>query len=814
MKLTKTSLARRVSLPLCLSLSVSTAALAQTAQPEPAAQEGHVEDVVVSAPVDATKIDSSDVAAFSQVQATKYQDTTQAATVITEQQIQNLDITNVGEAAKLEPSLQFKSQFIHTSAVNIRGFGQASTSQPEAIFSGVPINIDGVYQPRMETTLVDIPDLVGIEVLKGPHGTFGGQDSTGGVVNITTALPSFVEHEAVEASYGNYNFVQFKGSATGPIADSDQFAFRIAAFSTDRNGYIGNYYGGQDSNDWHDKGAKAQILYTPSNDLSVRLIFTWSAANGTGPNQLFNGVVTNYFNGAAVPNNYYARAAKLNYVQPCTAALVCYTSSVIGTRDTHVSNYEAASIVNYDFSGFHLSSVSSFVGNDSGQATFMNGSGTIAPILALTSAGPNHDKSFTEDLRISTPKGPIEANTGLFYLYDQEYGWGGTFYGPATGSWYGTNASAALNNAALNYLGVRTFDNPSIDEVAPYLNGIWHATPELDITAGARYSWNDKTSVWRNYQASAQDLAGFSAKQQAAGLAMITSLIQAPANVNIHTQDGFFSGLLSADYKFAPDVHGYVTFAQGGRDGGPNPANLPVGISNTVKPEILDDAEVGVKSQWLDHRLLANVDVFVMYDHNYITTTTTTLGSTTTSYLANAQGAVSRGVEADIRYQPIDGLNTYASFTYDDTFYSSFTNSACPFELNYLSSCNLTGQPLSLTPRFAAAAGVEYTQHLGQIIDFIQKPLLGYIGADATYQTKTYSDTTDSYFSIIPSYGLLNFHAGVKFEDSSWDLSAWVHNALDLHYFTTLVGNAVPGGVIAGSVGDPLMAGLTLRARL
>ena len=207
-------LARRVGLPLYLSLSVSTGALAQTAAG--GVVEGHVEDVVVSdqgAPDNAATANS--VEAVSKKQETVLQDTPQAATVITQQQIEALQITNLQEAQKLEPSLQFRYGNVRNLTFNIRGFGAASSNATDAIFGGVPIYIDGVYQPRPGQAFFDIPDLNGMQVFKGPQGTSGGQDSTGGVVNITTSLPSFVAQETAEVSYGNYNYVQVKATATG-----------------------------------------------------------------------------------------------------------------------------------------------------------------------------------------------------------------------------------------------------------------------------------------------------------------------------------------------------------------------------------------------------------------------------------------------------------------------------------------------------------------------------------------------------------------------------------------------------------------------
>jgi iron complex outermembrane recepter protein len=205
-----------------------------------------------------------------------------------------------------------------------------------------------------------------------------------------------------------------------------------------------------------------------------------------------------------------------------------------------------------------------------------------------------------------------------------------------------------------------------------------------------------------------------------------------------------------------------------------------------------------------------------MVDHNYIAQGESLLGSSPSPYLANAKRADSRGVELDLRAKPIEGLNVYGSVTYDDAYYASFDNSACPFEITGQNSCNLTGKPLANTPKWTVVVGGEYSHPIGNLLAaVIDKPLVAYAGADFTFQTEYFSDetgaTTDSQYAIIHPYGLLDVHAGIKFDDGSWDLVAWVHNALNHHYFTSI--GATTGGEIIATVGDPLMAGITLRAK-
>ncbi|WP_091677359.1 TonB-dependent receptor [Methylocapsa palsarum] len=804
---------RRVGLPLCLGLTMTTAAFAQDAAP-PA--EGHVEDVVVSAgPEDANP---TSVQAVSQKQATAYQEKAVSATVITQEQIQSLNITNLAQAQKLEPSLQFRYGNVRNLTFNIRGFGASSSNATDGIYGGVPIYIDGVYQPRPGQAVFDIPDLIGVQVLKGPQGTSGGQDSTGGIVNISTALPSFVAQETGEISYGNYNFVQLKASATGAIADSDKAAFRLSVFDTDRQGYISNYNGpGQNFSDWHDKGARLQFLYTPTEDLTARFTLSYAHVNQACCVNLFAGAVTNYANGAAVPNNFYTRIGRLNYNVPTSGAPQNYIASINGYLQTAQENYGASASIDYRFNGFTLSSISSFQDWEFHPNNRENA--LIAPQLVTNTNGHvSPSRSVVEDIKISSPKGlPVEGFAGLFYLYEQLYDFGLTTNGSDAALYYKSPAlPIKVANAAYNYLGRQTYDNPLTNQIAPYAQGVWHATPELDITGGVRYSYYAKESIFRQYIFTQQDYSGLTPAQAALAKATSIAFFGADKQYTANTHQGILSFLGSASYKFTPDILGYVTVSQGGRGGGPNPvANLPAGVPVTVNPEIVQNYEAGLKGSFLDQKLLTNLAGFVMYNHGYITNASAIVGGNTVTYLANAGGAVSRGVEFDVRYRPIEELNTYASFTYDDAFYSDYKNAACPFELsNTVGSCNLTGKPLPITPKFAMATGFEYAKNLGQVIEAFQKPLVGYGGVDWTYQTQIYSLADDSIYSRIPGYGLLNIHAGVRFEDGSWDLQAWAHNALNKRYWLNVSATALPGGAIGGLVGDPLMVGFTLRAKL
>jgi iron complex outermembrane receptor protein len=799
------------ALPVALAAFEPPGALAEpVAESEQATNAGVVEDVVVSS--------SSD----SQKQAAALQNKPTAATIITRDQIENAQITNLESARKLAPSLTIRWNNIQNLTYNIRGIGNASSTQLDTIYPGVPIYIDGVYLPRPGTWTVDIPDLNGIQVLKGPQGTRGGFDSTGGAVYVTTTLPSFTSQTFAEISYGTYNFVQFKGSVTGPLFDSDQVAFRLSVFGKDRDGYIQSTTSGFRFQDWHDKGVRAQLLVQPNNDFVARFILDWSQDVTRCCVRLTNGAMTHFANGAPLPNNIFVRSARVGYSPINLYGFANYSTDLAtATPSESAESYGATALLSYNWNDYTFSSITAFRQYDYHPRWLNN---TLINVDTNTAShGHPVVRSLQHEMKIATPVGePIEATAGLFYYWESFRTWTLSSFGNQAGVWFGnptTPEATAIANVALNGLGRDGYSNPETHSIAPYGQAVWHATPEVDITAGFRYSYTDRAAI-NKAQVYGQPLDGLTPAQQASALALRAGTLGPPSwHYFDHTRNSLYSGLISASYKFTPEVTGYVTYSHGVRPGGPNDvyANYrPAGAGAVVKPEELDNYEIGLKSEWFDGRLLANFAGFWMVDHNYITNVASlTSTGTTIAYLANAKRAISRGFEADLRAQPFEGLNLYGSATFNDAYFSSFDSAPCPIEeSNVFKTCNFSGRRLAIVPRWAFSVGGNYSHSLGFDVPFVEQGAVGFVGADFNWQSSFFSDTSDSIYSVIHPYGLLNVNIGVKTADESWKLTGWIHNALDKRYFTNLSATTTVGaGLIGGSVGDPLLAGVSLAAK-
>jgi len=84
--------------------------------------------------------------------------------------------------------------------------------------------------------------------------------------------------------------------------------------------------------------------------------------------------------------------------------------------------------------------------------------------------------------------------------------------------------------------------------------------------------------------------------------------------------------------------------------------------------------------------------------------------------------------------------------------------------------------------------------------------------ADFYARTRIFGDPTDSKYTVIEGYRLVNGTIGFR-SDGPWEVSLWARNLFNVHYLQNVTVQAGNSGLIVGTPNDPRTYGVTLRAR-
>jgi iron complex outermembrane receptor protein len=218
---------------------------------------------------------------------------------------------NVNRIKELIPSVQLYSSNPRNTGVNIRGLGSPFGLTNDGIEPGVGYYVDGVLYARPAATTLDFIDVERVEVLRGPQGTLFGKNTTAGAILVTTRKPSFTPEYDFELGYGDDDFVQAKGSFSGPLGD--KVAGRLSLTSTQRDGLLYNVATQERVNDLDNIGLRTQLLVTPNERMDVTFVVDYTNQEPKGFAQVFAGAVPTQ---RSAYRQFETIAADLGYAPP------------------------------------------------------------------------------------------------------------------------------------------------------------------------------------------------------------------------------------------------------------------------------------------------------------------------------------------------------------------------------------------------------------------------------------------------------------------------------------------------------------------
>ncbi|MBK6412264.1 TonB-dependent receptor [Sphingopyxis sp.] len=498
------------------------------------------------APADETVDDSDNtpIIVTAQGRSQLLSDVPVAISAVNAETLQNSGANDIRQLNQLAPSLLVSSTGSEANgSARIRGIGTVGDNP--GLESSVPVFIDGVYRSRSGIGLNELGEIDRIEVQRGPQGTLGGRNSSAGLISIYSKKPAFSFGATGEVTYGNYDYWRLGGSVTGPI--SDTLAARIDGVWVKRDGFLRDANNNRDVNNRDRYFLRGQLLFEPTDALSIRLIADYTSRDEECCGATYVGPTVNPYIGnlntpsspgaAATPTSNNIINVLRDLGQPLAAFNQGYSRDISVTPGRsfagETTDYGFSGQIDYDFGGATLTSITGYREYRSSQAGDVD-YGTVDILYRAPSDDAYRQfHTFTQELRLQGEAfdGKLDWLVGGFYANEKltvrdnlrfgtQYGRfaacrliTGTalagLYSPtnpscvipgvgqatlagATGA-SGPDIVAAL--AALDGLSDRGSINDRYfqedNNWALFTHNIFHITDKLDFTFGLRYT-NDK----------------------------------------------------------------------------------------------------------------------------------------------------------------------------------------------------------------------------------------------------------------------------------------------------------------------------------
>jgi iron complex outermembrane receptor protein len=724
-----------------------------------------------------------------------------AISVVRGSLIEDAGAFNVNRVKELIPTVQLYSSNPRNTTLNIRGMGSTFGLTNDGIDPGVGFYLDGVYYARPAATTLDFVDIEQIEVLRGPQGTLFGKNTTAGALNITTRKPSFSPGASAEVSYGNYGYIQAKASVTGKIAP--KLAGRVSFSGTQRDGTIYNISSQKYVNDINNIGARAQLLYTPSDKVSITLIADASQQRPEGYAQVVAGVVKTQRAGY---RQFDSIIADLNYKLP---SLNAFDRKIDHNTTWRSGNDLGGVSLNVDakIGGGTLTATSAWRywnWDPSNDRDF-----TGLPVLTLSQATSKHAQWSQEVRYAGDFSSWLSGVIGVFVIGQDLKTDPAHIEESGSAQWrfsQSTTSELWKTPGLLEGYGIKTVSRLQSLSAAVFGQLDWKITDRLHVLPGLRYNY-DKKKVDFNRQT----YGGLQTDDPA--LLALKALVYTDQVFNVKTDNTNLSGQVTVSYKAGDKVNTYATFSTNYKPVGLNLGGLPTASGKPmlelaeIKPEYVQHYEVGVKTTPTYNSVL-NVAVFNTDIKDYQTQVQTAELGVNRGYLANAEKVRVRGAELDGNVRFSDYFSLFGAAAYTDGKYVKFKNAPVPLEETGGASAfkDISGSELPGISKFTASLGGEVAtdgQFLGQGGKY-------FLAVDGFYRSKFSSSPSPSKYLYVNGYALLNGRIGFR-TAKGVSVFVWARNILNKNYYEQLLVAAGNAGQYAGVLGDPRTYGVTLR---
>lgn len=507
----------------------------------------------------------------------------------------------------------------------------ASTTQPRYFIRGigtddfgvgtdpsVGIYVDGVYVARSGAALTFFSDVERVEVLKGPQGTLFGRNAAAGAINVITKKP----HELTEGSLllraGNYSKKLAEGVFNTAVTDN--VFVRFNAQYNDRDGYVENEAGGSDLATEGNKSGRMSVLWQISDTAELLWTTDYDDTDHDAP----HAISTNPNIGPAFGDVFGDVA-----------------NDVIESTETRILEGHTAKYTQ-EWEELSFTSISSYREFRTRNREDEDGSADITRYLDTDNRESNYQ--FYQELRLNGDTDTFEWVAGLSYFDEKAHA--AQNPNSNTASIQRVILGAPLQPLDLSPVYGLISNIGDYQSYAVFGDVKYLISDAWAVTVGTRVTRDEKDFTW--------------IKDDPLGLVDDN----APDGGRYSADDSWtnVSPRIVVDYKPAEEMMVYGTVSSGYKAGGFNSAQISyqcqatdapscVNVDSSFDPEDVINAEVGVKSTWLDSRLRLNGSIFKYEykDRQFLDFVQGT--GNFRSYVTLNGDVVGEGIEVDATYQ-------------------------------------------------------------------------------------------------------------------------------------------------------------------
>lgn len=531
----------------------------------------------------------ADIIVTAQRREQKLEEVPLTVAVQSAEQLARAGVTDSRGLQQLTPGLVFQQQ---SSFLNPSLRGISTTVVTAGAENPIAIYLDNVYVSSFAGSILSLPDVEQIEVLKGPQGTLFGRNATGGAIRISTKEPGNDVAGKVDVTTGYYDGagssrsaydLSFKGFVSGPIVE-DVLAASLAFSYRKSNGYGRNVAYSQVSDSvrqafgsdrmmyLEDKLLRGKLRLTPTDNLDILLAGYWNewesdrgqigvvqyGGTATGPAQLndANGNPYNYIVGKR-PWQYAYDALRPN------ASVEGRGASMRIKWDLDMGQFTSTTAWSRARSREYVDSDATYSPDCLEIANVGAGVGCVAPFDTIL------DKTFQQELLFSS------KDFGIFSFVAGANYYRGTSVVDVRVSDFATGAFPA-GDLSVNYPSIFTYNTGiKTKAIGLFAEGTFKFTDRLTGVAGIRYSDEKKSGT--------------------------TSFFGGADSPLVPIKDDAWTPRISLMYEIADRTNIYATWSKGFKSGlipGGNAAYIQGSADPlpSVRPEKITAYEVGFKT--------------------------------------------------------------------------------------------------------------------------------------------------------------------------------------------------------------------------